>query len=119
MEFVSLGIGIAEALVVVETLVLLVVVIRRQAERIAFTAALAEGRVEPPDPRVRRVEQVAIAIGFLVGGGIAYLLLDRHTPASKLDMAAIIALSVMPLLLAQLVALWWTHDVGDEVYSDE
>ncbi|GIL38982.1 hypothetical protein [Roseiterribacter gracilis] len=109
----------AEALVVIETLVLLVVVVRRQAERIAFTAELAEGRIEPPDPNVRRAEQIAIAIGFLIGGAIAYLLLERRSPNSTLELAAIIAVSVMPVLLAQLVALWWTHDVGDEVYSDE
>lgn len=118
MDFVSLVIGAIEALVVIETLVLLVVVIRRQAERIAFSAEIA-GRVERAEPRVRRTEQIAVAIGFLVGGTLAYVLLEHRTPANKLELAAIIALSVLPLLLAQLVALWWTHDVGDEVYSDE
>jgi archaellum biogenesis protein FlaJ (TadC family) len=119
MGFGDWLIGAAEALVVMETLFVLVVVIRRQAERIAFSAELAGGRVDPPDPRVRRVEQVAIAIGLLIGGTIAYLLLENRTPATKLELAAIIALSVLPLLLAQLVALWWTHDVGDEVYGDD
>jgi archaellum biogenesis protein FlaJ (TadC family) len=118
MEFGSLVIGAMEALVVIETLILLIVVIRRQAERIAFAAAIA-GRVERADPRVRRTEQVAIAVGFLVGGALAYFLLERHTPADRLELAAIIALAIQPLLLAQLIALWWTHDVGDEVYSDE
>lgn len=114
----SLLVSAGEALVVIETLVLLVYVIRRQAERIAFSAAIA-GRVDPPDPRVRRTEQVAIAIGLAIGGAIAYLLLDRRRPSDTLELAAIVAVSMLPLLLAQLAALWWTHDVGDEVYSDE
>lgn len=118
MEFGRLVIGAVEALVVIETLVLLVYVIRRQAERIAFAAEIA-GRVERTDPRVRRTEQIAILIGFLAGSGLAYTLLERHTPAHTLELAAVIALAIMPLLVAQLVALWWTHDVGDEVYSDE
>jgi archaellum biogenesis protein FlaJ (TadC family) len=119
MGFEQWLIGAVEALVVIETLFVLIVVIRRQAERIAFSAELAGGRVDPPDPRVRRVEQGAIAIGFIIGGAIAYLLLEHRTPATKLELAAIIALSVLPLLLAQLAALWWTHDVGDEVYGDD
>jgi hypothetical protein len=119
---VTLGswlIAAAELLLVIETVLLLVFVVRRQAERVAFHAALAGGQVDAADPRIRRIERGAMLVGFAIGAPSAYLLLDRHPPAHLIELLAILALSILPLLLAQLVALWWTHDMGDEVFGDD